>query len=297
MNKSLIWLFAILGLLWLFLGSFFSNKYCNCSKAAAIPAVVAPAIGDNPEASKAILIADAEKSFKATTDDNLLFSPSSCDYLLPVGDELTAVFQSAAKHLKENPQRILVLTGLYRGTESNNCTDAKDLGMGRAEKVKQLLMDMGAPANQIRVMSEKNEVAMFDGNVLGGVRYEFISGDVGEVEKRLRIGNMTLYFDSNARNINLTPEQQKYFDDLKFFIAQKPDAKIVVDGHTDNKSNLKYNLRLSRKRAEFVRDFMVQNGISKKNIVIDGKGPNVPLATNDTEEGRAKNRRVEVKIQ
>ncbi len=292
-----MWLYAILGLLWLFLGSFFSNKYCNCSKAAAVPAVVAPAIGGKSEPNKAILISDAEKNFKASTNDNLLFPSSSCDYLLPIADDLTAVFQSAAKHLKGNPQRILVLTGLYRGTETNKCGDAKDLGFGRADKVKNLLVGMGAPASQIRVMSEKNEVAMFDGNVLGGVRYEFISGDVGEVEKRLRIGNMTLYFDSNAKVINLTPEQQKYFDDLKSFVSQKPDAKIQVDGHTDNKSNLKYNLRLSRKRAEFVRDFMVQNGIPKKNIVTEGKGPNVPIDNNDTEEGRAKNRRVEVKIQ
>ncbi len=292
-----MWLYAILGLLWLLLGSFFSNKYCNCSKAAAVPAVVAPAIGGETGASKAILISDAEKNFKASTNDNLLFPPSSCEYLLPIADELTSVFQSAAKHLKGNSQRILVLTGLYRGTESNNCKDAKDLGFGRADKVKQLLIGMGAPAGQIRVMSEKNEVAMFDDNVLGGVRYEFISGDVGEVEKRLRIGNMTLYFDTNARQINLTPEQQKYFDDLKSYLMQKPGAKIMVDGHTDNKSNLKYNLRLSRKRAEFVRDFMVQNGVPKKNIVIEGKGPNVPIDTNDTEQGRAKNRRVEVKIQ
>lgn len=297
MNKPLVWLFAILGLLWLLLGSFLNNKYCNCTKAAAIPAVVAPAIGAAENTSKAIHLADAAKNFKAGANDNLRFPLSACNYKEPLGKDLLAVFQQAVSHLQANPQRILVLTGLYRATETNECAGAKDLGLGRAEKVKQMLVGLGAPAAQLRVMSDQKDMALYEGNVLGGVLYEFISGETTEVEKRLRIGNMTLYFDSNAREINLTADQQRYFEDLKFFLNQKPDAKIDVTGHTDNRSNLKYNLRLSRKRAEFVRDFMVQNGIPAKNIVTEGKGPNVPVDTNDTEEGRAKNRRVEVKIQ
>jgi outer membrane protein OmpA-like peptidoglycan-associated protein len=297
MNKSLLWLYGLLGLLWLFLGSFFSNKYCNCSKAAAVPAVVAPAVGSSEKATKAILIADQEKNFKAGVNDNLLFGLSTCDYETPLTAPLTTVFQQTADYLKKNPNRILNLTGLYLGTEKNECQGAKDLGYGRAEKVKTLLTGMGAPANQIRVLSNQTKVAMYEGKVLGGVLYEFISGETSDVEKRLRMGNITLYFESNKQQIALTADQQKYFDDLKYFISQKPDAKITVHGHTDNRSNLKYNLRLSRKRAEFVRDFMVQNGIPKKNIIAEGKGPNIPVATNDSDEGRAKNRRVEVKIQ
>jgi outer membrane protein OmpA-like peptidoglycan-associated protein len=297
MNKPLVLLFGFLAFLWLLLGSFFSNRYCNCSRTASIPAVVTPPVSGTDKPAKTILISDAEKNFKAGTNDNLLFAFSKCDYDAPLAAPLSTVFKDAAAHLKNNPQRLLVLTGLYQGTEANECLGAKDLGFGRADKVKQLLVSLGAPAGQIRVQSDKKDLTLFDGKVMGGVLYEFISGDAGEVEKRLRIGNITLYFDTNKREISLTPEQQKYFEDLKLFLTQKPDAVISVTGHTDDRSNLKYNQRLSRKRAEFVRDFMVQNGIPVKNIKAVGMGPNVPLASNDTEEGRAKNRRVEVKIQ
>ena len=276
--------------------SFFSSKNCNCTgaAAAAVPAVVAP-IKDRPE--KTISIADTEMDFKAGTDDNLLFPLNSCEYIQPLSEPLTKVFQDAVTHLNSNANRMLVLTGLYRGNETNECGNSQDLGYGRAEKVKSMLVGMGAPAAQIRTQSLANDVTLYDDNsVLGGVEYEFISSDIGDVEERLRAGNITLYFDTNKRNLSLTAEQQKYFDDLKYFIAQKPDAKISVSGHTDDRGDYKYNKRLSRKRAEFVRDYMVENGIPKKNIVARGFGPDKPLGTNDTKEGREKNRRVEIKI-
>ncbi len=295
MNKLHV-LWGILAALWVFLGSFLSWRNCNCG-GAAIPAVVAPAITDAGGISKSIQIADQEKNFSAGTNDNLLFSPNQCDFDSPISDNLTGVFREAATYLTNNPQRLLVLTGLRLGTETNQCQGATDLGYGRADKVKALLLSLGAPEAQIRVQSGSQDIAMFGEKVLGGVRYEFLSGEVGDVEERLRVGNITLYFDTNERGISLTSEQQQYFDDLKFFISQKPDAKISVTGHTDNAGNLKYNQRLSRKRAEFVADYIMSNGIPAKHLVVKGLGPNEPIETNDTAEGKAKNRRVEVKIQ
>ncbi len=297
MKNPFLLLLGILLFLWLLLGSFLSSRYCNCGGAAAAAApIVAPALSDKSPA-KSILIADGEKNFKAATDDNLLFAKNKCDYETPLSNKLNSVFTEAVNHLKNNPQRILVLTGLYLGTEANECGQAKNLGFGRADKVKDLLIGMGAPPEQIRTQSDSKELALYEGKVLGGVAYEFISGDVGEVEKRLRVGNMTLYFETNERNLTLDLEQQKYFEDLKFYLAQKPDAKIAVTGHTDNKGNEKYNMRLSRKRAEFVRDYMAANGIPAKHVVTNGLGPTQPIDSNDTDPGRAKNRRVEVKIQ
>ena len=293
MNRPILWLIALLLLLWLIFGFILHRRNCNCGL-AAVPAVVAP-VGET--SAKSILILDQEKNFKAATNDNLLFATSSCDYETPLSQQLTTVFQQTADYLKQNPQRILILTGLRLGTENNVCTGSRDLGFGRADKVKLLLLGMGAPDAQIRVQSDQREVALHGDKVLGGVQYEFISGDLGDVEKRLRIGNITLHFDSNQKEIFLTSDQQKYFEDLKFFVSQKPEAKISVTGHTDNQSNLAYNNRLSRKRAEFVRDYMVANGIPLDNIVAVGKGPSEPVDSNNTDEGRAKNRRVEVKIQ
>ena len=68
----------------------------------------------------------------------------------------------------------------------------------------------------------------------------------------------------------------------------------VLAGHTDNKGSRGYNVRLSQKRAESVRDYLVSKGIAADRMVAKGYGPDKPLATNDTEEGRAQNRRTEL---
>jgi flagellar motor protein MotB len=86
-------------------------------------------------------------------------------------------------------------------------------------------------------------------------------------------------------------------------IEASPDNRVLIEGHTDNlpiKSNIgkRYidNMELSVLRARAVSQILVDNGISIKRISVAGYGDTQPIATNDTEEGRAKNRRVEVKL-
>ena len=90
--------------------------------------------------------------------------------------------------------------------------------MARAESVRQLLVDKGAPESQINLAaSNENLLDMVDDKIMGGVRYNFISGDLTDVEQRLRAENITLYFGTNQDDILLDEEQVKYFNDLKYF--------------------------------------------------------------------------------
>jgi len=73
-------------------------------------------------------------------------------------------------------------------------------------------------------------------------------------------------------------------------------ADIDVIGHTDSKGSEEYNLALSQRRAMAVSDYLVANGISAEIIDVSGKGELEPVASNDTDEGRAKNRRVEIHV-
>lgn len=74
----------------------------------------------------------------------------------------------------------------------------------------------------------------------------------------------------------------------------KAARRITLDGHTDSTGTVIYNQRLSRERAESVRNYLVQMGISPARIVARGHGKTQPIAPNDTESGRALNRRVEI---
>lgn len=81
------------------------------------------------------------------------------------------------------------------------------------------------------------------------------------------------------------------------FLQTNPKLKITIVGHTDSRGGQKYNLDLSSRRAKALLNALVEQGISADRITSEGKGCTQPVATNDTDEGRALNRRVEVVIQ
>jgi len=82
------------------------------------------------------------------------------------------------------------------------------------------------------------------------------------------------------------------------YIKSKGITVVDIDviGHTDSMGSEEYNLRLSERRAMAVRDYLVANGIAAEIIDVSGEGELEPVASNDTDEGRAKNRRVEIHV-
>jgi outer membrane protein OmpA-like peptidoglycan-associated protein len=75
-----------------------------------------------------------------------------------------------------------------------------------------------------------------------------------------------------------------------------PDRKIVIEGHTDAMGTEEYNRRLSEERANAVRSYLLQRGVASDQVVAEGRGEKEPIAPNQTAEGRATNRRVEIMI-
>lgn len=92
--------------------------------------------------------------------------------------------------------------------------------------------------------------------------------------------------------------QQSFFELMRLItlLNTYPDMKIEVGGHTDSKGSDSYNQRLSESRAKAVADYLISKGISERRLQYRGYGKSKPIDTNETEEGRAKNRRVEFKI-
>lgn len=99
----------------------------------------------------------------------------------------------------------------------------------------------------------------------------------------------------NTNSTTLSPEAQKSIQAFATAMADLPDTDITIWGHTDNTGTQAVNERISKQRAEAVQKCLAATGLKNK-VVAEGKSYDLPVASNDTEEGRAQNRRVEVYV-
>jgi OmpA-OmpF porin, OOP family len=101
-----------------------------------------------------------------------------------------------------------------------------------------------------------------------------------------------IQFDTNKSDV-----KPKYHDELKKladFLVEFPKAKGVIEGHTDSVGDKASNMKLSQRRADSVRSYLIKNfGAAPERLEAKGYGPNKPRATNKTAEGKAQNRRIE----
>jgi OmpA-OmpF porin, OOP family len=103
-----------------------------------------------------------------------------------------------------------------------------------------------------------------------------------------------IHFDFNKYNIK--PEWRVVLDEGVATLTRRPDMKIMIEGHTDSIGTIRYNQKLSERRAKAVFDYFVAKGISASRMQTIGYGKTEPKASNATAEGRAINRRVELKV-
>jgi outer membrane protein OmpA-like peptidoglycan-associated protein len=94
----------------------------------------------------------------------------------------------------------------------------------------------------------------------------------------------------------LTPSSFTVLDEVAQSLIAHPEVRIEIAGHTDNTGSLATNRRLSLQRAQAVRAYLAQQGVEPSRMEAQGYGPEVPIAPNDTPEGRAQNRRVELRL-
>jgi len=113
-----------------------------------------------------------------------------------------------------------------------------------------------------------------------------------EVGEKLRLNNIFFDFDKAT----LRPRSKYELNRLVKVFTRYPNLKIEVAGHTDNKGSDDYNKRLSQQRADAVKAYLVSQKVSATKVIAKGYGESQPVATNDTDEGRQLNRRVEVVI-
>ena len=101
-------------------------------------------------------------------------------------------------------------------------------------------------------------------------------------------------FDFDKSNIK--PEYYPNLDAQVNFLKQNPDLVVEIQGHTDNMGPKEYNQKLSEKRATAVMNYLTERGIAQERLSAKGYGFSIPMTSNETKEGRAKNRRVQFSV-
>jgi len=114
------------------------------------------------------------------------------------------------------------------------------------------------------------------------------------IEPNATIVLKNIFFDVNK--YDLKEESTIELDNVHMLLRDNPTLKIQINGHTDNVGKLNDNMLLSNNRAQAVVNYLVKKGIAPSRLSYKGFGPNEPVADNATEEGRAQNRRTELKV-
>lgn len=210
------------------------------------------------------------------------------------GEEIEVDF-TAAESLPRSAWVGMVPSNIPHGKESVN--DQHDIQYNYLEKKTAGTLRFVAPPEagsyDFRMNSSDSdgiEITSTTFRVSGSLNAEAMAKAIAEK------GKITLYgiqFDFNQSTIK--PQSEPVLKEVGSLLQQQPDLKLRVEGHTDNVGKAPYNLELSRKRAESVKVHLVQNfQIDASRLATEGFGDTRPIAKNDTEQGRAQNRRVEL---
>ena len=138
---------------------------------------------------------------------------------------------------------------------------------------------MDKKAEELAALENAKVETVEDVNGLTAIKVTFDSG---------------ILFDFNKAT--LQPAAKKQLDKFAAEMADLPDTDITVLGHTDNIGSAEANQKVSDKRAAAVSNYLQGKGIAKERIIAEGHSYNDPVASNDTDAGRAQNRRVEIYI-
>jgi len=210
---------------------------------------------------------------------------------------------SLALYLTANPKKVLTITGQY-DPEEKNTTTFPNLGLARANDIKNWLVSKRIPSANIFTRDQpKQNIVFDDGSFKGGVSFSFAKTssftdvDLANSQKFESIFKpLDLYFPTASSAYIKTSQNQKFISEAKKYISENSDKKLIITGHTDNEDSAEWNLALSKKRANVVKNQLIALGLSSLRIVAFGKGETEPKASNDTPEGKRANRRVTIVV-
>ncbi|MEZ4984899.1 MAG: OmpA family protein [Saprospiraceae bacterium] len=190
----------------------------------------------------------------------------------------------------------LIITGRYFASEKSPDPNFATMGLARAAKVRDLLAAYIDPARMELADLRLDDREGVQKGYFESVDLEWQAADAKEASEVVELDNkVVIRFPYNSAVKDADPEVDEYLNKLALRLSQTTE-RVNITGHTDNRGDDADNMKLSERRAKFIRDILVRKGVATDRLVLDWKGESDPTSTNETEEGRHNNRRVELQI-
>lgn len=204
-----------------------------------------------------------------------------------------------AAWLKDNPDRKLKIGGKYLATEKEVDTGImENLGLIRANNLRALLIQAGIAEDRMSLDSDQ----LVEGSILSKPIY-FDVPEAAAIEEFAEVAmtftNMTYSdanFEYNSAVFDPGTQFKTYADSVKIHFDDNQEKTLTIVGHTDAKGGDSYNMKLGLERAKSAKKYFEALGIDGKIIKVESQGKKEPIAPNDTDENRQKNRRVNIII-
>ena len=289
-------------LLTILLGTYLNYIYC-CQGTDDVKEVSAPIPLIEPT-KNALSISDVN-GLEVNESDNFNFNVSGSSIITPLSDSVKSAVDTVSTYFAAYPDRAINITGHYKGDEVNT-TAFPNLGLARANAVKNYFVGNGVPSRHINTFGvlDNSFEPDADGVLYGPVSFEVnalsdeeaLREEMEAIAAEIKGKPLMLYFETGAATLTLTPEQREKVAKIARYLDKVDESTCLIVGHTDNTGTAEGNLVLGQERADYARDYLVNNHIRASKVTSLSKGQTAPIAGNDTAEGRAQNRRIEVTI-
>ncbi|KXK40514.1 MAG: OmpA/MotB domain-containing protein [Bacteroidetes bacterium OLB9] len=214
----------------------------------------------------------------------LLFKPNDST---PILGESWPAMRDSLLRLAANGDT-LEITGWYFPNSSP--PETEDIGRARANAIRALFPEI--PNDRVKISIKAAQYDGTNGEAVEAASFSFRAKTSGVIETD---DMATIYFPYNSDAKLNNAEVETYLDK----VAQRVKAsgeKIQLTGHTDDVGPDDTNMRLGQRRADIIKQYLLSKGVPASQIMADSKGESAPIGDNTSEEGRAKNRRTELRI-
>lgn len=229
-----------------------------------------------------------------TLPDPLRFAPGQA---VPAADPgLAPLLDSLAAYLHAQPERDLEITGGYLPGEA--ATGGLNPGLDRAAWLAGELAARGIASGRFIKLPRTLAAAPLEGTGWLSLRLlDHTPPPEADTAADARFNGRALYFAFGQSDLELDADSRTYVSEVIRYLRTHPERHLRLTGHTDNVGDPTRNQQIGLDRAGTVRDFFVAFGLEADRIRTASAGDAQPIASNETDEGRSRNRRVEITLE